>query len=200
MKKTRSELKHEAILEGAQKAFTLFGVNNTSMDKIAEFANVSKRTVYNHFENKELLVTHIIKQIWCSKIVNYELPYQASVSLKEQLMTLVLNELNFTQDDKFFELIRVAISHTLINPGMFGKEIDDFFAQDTALIRWLRAANDDGRFTAMDPVKANQQILSLVKGQAFWPQVVNCEALLTESQCYALAEDTVELILARYQA
>ncbi|WP_083880077.1 TetR/AcrR family transcriptional regulator [Aliiglaciecola lipolytica] len=53
VKKTRSELKHEAILRGAVKAFKEFGVNDTSIYKIAEVAQVSKRTVYNHFASKE---------------------------------------------------------------------------------------------------------------------------------------------------
>ncbi|MFA0698755.1 TetR/AcrR family transcriptional regulator, partial [Vibrio sp. 10N.222.49.C9] len=49
MKKTRSELKREAILTAAKQSFLEFGVKNTSMDKLASLANVSKRTVYNHF-------------------------------------------------------------------------------------------------------------------------------------------------------
>ena len=32
-----------------------FGFSNVSMDAIAERAEASKRTVYNHFENKEAL-------------------------------------------------------------------------------------------------------------------------------------------------
>ncbi len=44
--KTRSELKHEAILDAAKRAFLAFGVQGTSMDKLAEMADVSKRTVW----------------------------------------------------------------------------------------------------------------------------------------------------------
>ncbi|ENK2095788.1 TetR family transcriptional regulator, partial [Vibrio vulnificus] len=39
-KKTRSEEKREAILTAAKQAFLEFGVQNTSMDKLAALAGV----------------------------------------------------------------------------------------------------------------------------------------------------------------
>ena len=51
--RTRSDVKRDAIIQAAKQAFQEFGVNGTSMDKLAELANVSKRTVYNHFSAKE---------------------------------------------------------------------------------------------------------------------------------------------------
>ncbi|WP_231877395.1 TetR/AcrR family transcriptional regulator, partial [Oleiphilus sp. HI0043] len=40
--KSRSELKREAIIDAARKAFKEYGVDATSMDKLAEIAQVSK--------------------------------------------------------------------------------------------------------------------------------------------------------------
>ncbi len=62
--RTRSDIKREAIIQAATQAFQEFGVNGTSMDKLAELANVSKRTVYNHFSTKEELVMHLVTQQW----------------------------------------------------------------------------------------------------------------------------------------
>jgi len=39
--RTRSDIKREAIIQAATQAFQEFGVNGTSMDKLAELANVS---------------------------------------------------------------------------------------------------------------------------------------------------------------
>ena len=63
--RTRSDAKREAIIQAATQAFQEYGVNGTSMDKLAELANVSKRTVYNHFATKEDLVMHLV--ICCTK-------------------------------------------------------------------------------------------------------------------------------------
>ncbi|EPF7654109.1 TetR/AcrR family transcriptional regulator, partial [Vibrio vulnificus] len=65
-KKTRSEEKREAILTAAKQAFLEFGVQNTSMDKLAALAGVSKRTVYNHFSSKEALVMELLSVLWKS--------------------------------------------------------------------------------------------------------------------------------------
>jgi TetR/AcrR family transcriptional regulator of autoinduction and epiphytic fitness len=62
--KNRSELKREAIIEAARSVFKEFGVKATSMDKLAEIAQVSKRTVYNHFSAKEELVMYLVTDLW----------------------------------------------------------------------------------------------------------------------------------------
>jgi len=198
-KKTRSELKRSAILQGAVEAFKAYGVNDTSMDKIAEVAQVSKRTVYNHFESKEVLVTHIIKDIWCKKVVSYDVPYSPDLPLRGQLVELVENELNLSKQPDTVELIRVAITESINNPDIFNQEVHQFFEQDTALIRWLKAAKADNRFKEMDPHKANEQIVSLIKGQAFWPQIIRFDSPLTVEQSTVLANDTVDMFLAYYQ-
>ena len=55
--------KREAILEGAQDVFINMGFEAASMDKVAEQAGVSKRTVYNHFGSKEKLYVETFSTI-----------------------------------------------------------------------------------------------------------------------------------------
>lgn len=198
-KKTRSELKREAILNGARQAFQQFGVGSTSMDKIAELAQVSKRTVYNHFESKEILVTHIIKEIWGSTILGFEAAYDASRDLKSQLLELVDNQLSLMSQTEMLELTRVAMAHCLYNPDNFQDEIAEFFEQETAMIRWLRSAMADGKLKGDDALLANEQILSLLKGQALWPQLLHAETPLTPDRKAELAEQTVDMFLSYYQ-
>ncbi len=61
---TRSELKRQAILQAARDAFQEHGVHNTSMDELAALAQVSKRTVYNHFASKEVLIMTLMAELW----------------------------------------------------------------------------------------------------------------------------------------
>jgi TetR/AcrR family transcriptional repressor of mexJK operon len=56
----RSARKHRAILEAARTAFLAKGFLGTNMDEIANLAAVSKRTVYQHFDDKERLFTEIV--------------------------------------------------------------------------------------------------------------------------------------------
>jgi TetR/AcrR family transcriptional repressor of mexJK operon len=57
---SRSARKHRAIVEAATTAFLSKGYPGTSMDEIAALAAVSKRTVYQHFSDKDRLFSEIV--------------------------------------------------------------------------------------------------------------------------------------------
>jgi TetR/AcrR family transcriptional repressor of mexJK operon len=57
---SRSATKHRAILQAATAAFLAHGYEGTNMDEIATGASVSKRTVYQHFVDKERLFAEIV--------------------------------------------------------------------------------------------------------------------------------------------
>lgn len=50
----------QEILLAANKSFSLFGYKATTMEQIAKIANVGKGTIYNFFENKEVLFQEIV--------------------------------------------------------------------------------------------------------------------------------------------
>lgn len=50
------------ILDGAQRLFYERGITATGVDALAEAADVSKRTLYNHFGSKEGLVTAYLER------------------------------------------------------------------------------------------------------------------------------------------
>jgi len=52
--------KRQAIIDAATKLFLSQGFGAVSVDSIAAEANVSKRTVYSHFENKEALFSGVM--------------------------------------------------------------------------------------------------------------------------------------------
>ena len=55
--------KRDSILDAALEAFQNEGFDNASMDRIAEIAGASKRTVYNHFATKEDLINQIYLEL-----------------------------------------------------------------------------------------------------------------------------------------
>lgn len=199
VKKTRSELKREAIIAGAMKAFQQYGVADSSMDKIAELANVSKRTVYNHFESKEMLVAEIITSEWEKHTVVYNLDYNPSKSIESQLTLLAANELELMCNSKLLELIRVAMAHLLFAPDFSNAQLARIFEQETALKRWLKLAMADGKLKESNVALADEQITGLLKARAFWPQVMRQEKPLTEKDKKALIEVTVGMFLSYYK-
>lgn len=200
VKKTRSELKREAIIEGAMEAFQQFGVKDTSMDKVAEMAQVSKRTVYNHFESKEVLVAEIIQINWMKAVSTVDIIYDPGFPLDYQLSQLAYAEMSLGAKEGFIELIRVAMSHFLHNPCAMKEQADKFFNEETALIKWLKAAVKDGKLKPMDYRFAADQFISLLKGRAFWPQLMRHCDPLSDDEKQELVEHTVGMFLSYYKA
>ncbi|MBL8035019.1 MAG: TetR/AcrR family transcriptional regulator, partial [Leptospiraceae bacterium] len=78
--------KRESILTAAIAVFIEEGFEQASMDRIAERAEASKRTVYNHFESKESLFMAVLQKIGkeCAPVT--AIRYDAKLSLESQLL------------------------------------------------------------------------------------------------------------------
>jgi TetR/AcrR family transcriptional repressor of mexJK operon len=59
----RAEIKRAAILDAAEELFVSSGYELTSVDAIAARAAVSKRTVYDHFGDKESLFRSVLVRV-----------------------------------------------------------------------------------------------------------------------------------------
>ena len=57
------EQKRKAIVAAARRAFLDGGYSQTSMDGIAEAAEVSVKTIYRHFENKDELFSAVMQAV-----------------------------------------------------------------------------------------------------------------------------------------
>ncbi len=197
--KTLSERKREDIVEAAKRAFRAFGVQGTSMDKLAEMAEVSKRTVYNHFATKEDLVLHLLRELWDRSMVQIDVEYRPDEPLEAQLDRLVDAEIELVSGPEFLGLARVAVGYFLYEPEKLQAEVNKISAEETALHRWLKSAVDDGRLKPMDVSRAVKQLHNLVKGSCYWPQLLGYESELSSDEKEQLTDETVAMFLSHYQ-
>jgi len=96
--------KRAQILTLAKKKFERFGFSKTTVDEIAKDANISKRTLYQEFENKE-------------KILEELLMFEA-LSVRKA----ILNQINKVIDptEKLQTFIRLALKYLDQNPFIVG--------------------------------------------------------------------------------
>lgn len=198
-KQSRSDLKRSAIVEAAIEAFREEGVKATSMDRLAKLANVSKRTIYNHFVSKEALVLHLLSELWQRAMMESEVNYNRDQPLETQLAALLTKELEFLSSPQYQDLARVAFDYLFSNPDMLQEELKKLSEKETAVYRWIVAAQDDGKLIALDADLAKEQLHSLIKGSALWPQLMRLRQPLTEAEKQRLVDETTKLFLARYQ-
>ena len=197
--RSRSDIKRDAIIQAAKQAFQQYGVNGTSMDKLAKLANVSKRTVYNHFSAKEELVMHLIKELWHKTMAGITLSYDARAPLHDQLEALLLAEIELLTGEENLELARVAFGYFFYNPDKLKDEIAQLRAQKTVLSHWLVSARADGRLDYDDLDYVIKELSYLLEGHCFWPQLLNIEAPLDATQRRTIAKRTTALFLSHYQ-
>ncbi|WP_045422734.1 TetR/AcrR family transcriptional regulator [Vibrio jasicida] len=197
-RKGRSETKREAILCAAKQAFQEFGVQNTSMDKLSAIAQVSKRTVYNHFPSKEAIVTELLTELWRSSMMDSDIERLPTLPLKDQLVELLYSEIIVVTAPDYIELAKVAFGHFLFKPEDLKEQAEHMSKQETALYRWLTQQSENNTLKVDDVGVASIQLHNLIKGSAFWPQLMGMRASLTLEESRVLATQTAELFLSHY--
>jgi TetR/AcrR family transcriptional regulator of autoinduction and epiphytic fitness len=193
-----TDRKRVAVVSAAIEEFLAAGFDATSMDRIAARANVSKRTVYNHFPSKEALFAEILRQLWDASHSGEAFAYRAAVPLREQLIELLMRKLRLMNDEAFVALARVAIAAGIHSPERARDMVARLGEREEDLTVWIRAAAADKRLRISDPVFAAHQLQGLVKAFAFWPQVTMGQPPLDSAEQQAIADSTADMFLARY--
>jgi TetR/AcrR family transcriptional regulator of autoinduction and epiphytic fitness len=195
-----TDRKRQAIVEAAIAEFRASGFESTSMDKIAATANVSKRTVYNHFPSKDELFAQILHELWNSSAALAPPPFDAAEPLRAQLLDLLSKKMESLQDEYFLDLARVAIAEAIHSPQRAQEMVARLSVKEEAVTTWLRAAQEAGKLTMADPVLASHMLQGQLKTFAFWPQVTLNQPPLEPATQKKVVEATVDMFLAFYDA
>ncbi|CAH2797139.1 MAG: Transcriptional regulator, AcrR family [uncultured Paraburkholderia sp.] len=193
-----TDRKRVAVIAAAIDEFLAAGFDGTSMDRIAARANVSKRTVYNHFPSKEALFAEILRQLWHASHADDAFAYRATIPLREQLVELLMRKLRLLNDESFLALARVAIAAGIHSPERARDMVARLGEREEDITVWIRAAAADKRLRIADPVFASYQLQGIVKAFAFWPQVTMGQPPLSETEQQAIADSAADMFLARY--
>ncbi|MDF4002603.1 TetR/AcrR family transcriptional regulator [Luteibacter sp. PPL552] len=193
-----TDRKRAAILDAAVAEFRQSGYEATSMDRVAARAGASKRTVYNHFPNKEALFAQILQQMWEASSDSADVAYRGDRPLRQQLLERVRQKLEVLNDKNFVDLARVVVATAIHAPGRVQDMITRLGEREETLTHWVRAACEDGRLATDDPAFAAMQLQALLKGFAFWPQVAHDAPPLSKARCQQVASSTVDMFLACY--
>lgn len=194
-----TDRKREAIVQAAIAEFRENGFAGTSMDRVAAAADVSKRTVYNHFPSKDELFEAILAQMWERSHAQVEIRYDAAGPLRAQLLAVLEQKMQMLDDTSFIDLSRVAMAELMHTPERARALVDRLSEKEEGLPQWLRAAQQHGRLRAgVDPQYAAHQLHGLVKSFAFWPQLAMGQPPLAPALRQQVLEDAVDMFLGFY--
>ncbi|GIO07257.1 TetR family transcriptional regulator [Brevibacillus reuszeri] len=93
--------KKDQIAQGALRAFSQFGFSETSMDAIAEMAQVAKGTLYYHFSTKEELFLYVIEKGVNMLIYHVDTAMQKDeLSLEDRMINVLDEHLRFFSENQ----------------------------------------------------------------------------------------------------
>ncbi|QIZ77096.1 TetR/AcrR family transcriptional regulator [Ferrimonas lipolytica] len=160
----RSEQKRKQIVDAAGDLFISNGYFETSMDDIAQRADVSKQTVYAHFGSKDDLFTYCVEHR-CAEIEIDRFDFTSAKDAAQQLLTFCLRVSEVMQSAEALYVLRLCISQAdshpqlsksfyTAGPGRFAQILCDGLSQLALLPQW----NIDC------PQMAAEQLMVLTKG------------------------------------
>ncbi|WP_346892430.1 TetR/AcrR family transcriptional regulator [uncultured Roseibium sp.] len=188
--------KKKQILEAAIAEFQERGFAGASMDRISERAQVSKRTVYNHFESKEELFKAINQCLADQFNAAMEVPYDPGLPIRDALLRLGWAEGDLLTSPCFMNMARMVMSETIRDPKL-AEDMDARMTKLSVVEDFMAKATREGKLDVPDPKLAATQFMGLIKSRGFFPNIyANRQA--TRDEMAAVIEDSVDMILARY--
>ncbi len=192
----RTEKKRKDIIDAAIDEFREQGFLGAKTTSIAKKANVSSRTLYNHFESKEALFEAIseimVEQNWSMQPV----PYDPDRDFTEQLKEALWRYVQVITDETALGLNRMVISELIRDLDRSRKFFKETEAHDYPVTRLIKEAMDAGAIRKADPVFATNQLLALVKNFFFWPEFFLGENPTPKD----VLDDCIAMFMAHYKA
>lgn len=185
-------------MSAAVEQFQARGYYATSMNAIAEVANVSKRTLYNHFDSKETLFDAILETLANASAELTTCVFDENRDLAEQLAELATVELNFLTSPSVQALARAGLSRLLGEPEV-GKKLNQRHFHKR-IERWLRDAQEAGCLVELDTPFAAKQFMGLLSAFGFWPSICSGESIPGKKKRERIIDETVRMFLNSYEA
>ncbi len=197
-KLTRSEIKHKAVIDAAITEFRAKGFKAANMDDIAKRADVSKRTVYNHFPSKEALFGAIMQEMMSMLCALESVPYSANTPLKSQLTLLANHEIALLKAEGFIATSKVIIAEAIHSPELIEEAMLRLSKQESPMANWFESAIKAGVIKASSPEMLVTQFLAVIKAFCFWPQLIQNVPFPDDVKTAAVVDTAVEMIIKQY--
>lgn len=190
----RTEKKRKDIIDAAIDEFREQGFLGATTTSIAKRAQVSSRTLYNHFESKESLFDAISEIMLKQNQSMQPVSYDPSRDFVEQLEDALWQYIAVITDETAIGLNRMVLSELIRDLDRSRKFFSETEAHDYPMTKLIGEAMDAGVIRKADPVFATNQLLGLVKSFFFWPEFFLGENPTPKN----VLNDCIAMFLAHY--
>lgn len=161
----KSDSKRQAILQAATEVFVEHGYGETSVDRVAAAAGVSKATIYSHFESKDGLIEAVIDTRAAEVLSGFDDLDSADDDTAARLVRfcVAFQEHVLTSEMRAWDRLVIAEVHRA--PGLAKKLFDcGPKSLHARLAEYLRKQTDAGHLSAENADEAAEDLMGLVLG------------------------------------
>jgi TetR/AcrR family transcriptional regulator, regulator of autoinduction and epiphytic fitness len=193
-----TDQKRMQILDAAEELFHSIGVENTSMDQLALQAQVSKRTVYNHFATKDALFQAILQRMFDKLSHGCEMRFDPTAPIGQQLHDIAADEVAMLSSEALLRVAKIAIMQVMQRPELAQVMNDNALGCKRYLETFLTEACAANVLEITDIPFASKQFIFQLKSFVFYPTLFGLEKQ-TRAVHEHIINEAVAMFLARYQ-
>jgi TetR/AcrR family transcriptional regulator, mexJK operon transcriptional repressor len=162
-----SPAKHQAIMDAAMRVFLREGFTRASVDTIAAEAGVSKRTIYNHFDDKERLFVSVFRATLDSVTRDFDVALDETLGdsddLHRDFVALARRWLRLFLREDAAALRRLVLAEAAHHPELIGAWAEaGAMRVNDRVARMLARLTERGKLDVPDPDRAAQQLTLLL--------------------------------------
>ncbi|UWQ20148.1 TetR/AcrR family transcriptional regulator [Jannaschia sp. W003] len=191
-----TDRKRKDILDAAIVEFREQGFPAARVNRIADLAEVSKRTLYKHFESKEVLFAAITDILLDEIAAAPKVELRRDAPVRAQLVEAVRGYVAHLTREGNMALNRLVMSELLRDQGLARAFSERAAAQDGPVTGLVADAMEAGLLRRADPAFAAGQLLAMAKHFLVWPDFLL--GMSSGPEAGALVEECVDTFLARY--
>lgn len=196
------------MIEQATLLFIAHGFENTTMNQIAEKANVGIATLFRYFPNKESLIIDVVKHVIEERIPVYEEIYTAQGKGYEKVERLLDMYLQYIYGEstpyiKLLEAFEVYISFNEIDKQLVQEIEESYGAYNFYIRKMLVEGQEDGSIKNDIPLETLETALNMfgtaIKKYSLYEVLPNKIMLLpSQEQLITMKNVTLQLIKNNY--
>ncbi len=192
-------IKRQAILEAATRAFIAHGYIGTSMEAIAEAAPVSKPTLYNHFKSKQDLFAAVI-ECRCESLLSTFSSVQTGLNDPVAGLSAIAGAfIDLVYSDEAIQLYRLIIAEQQHFPEL-GELIYRSGPQPVLrqMASYLAELNSHGILNITDLETSSRLFLDMLKGDEHFRCLLGLQCGLSQEAKQRKIGAAVSLFLKGY--
>lgn len=186
--------KRAAILAAAKTLFFEEGYGRTTMDRVLSAVGGSKRTLYGHFENKEVLFKAIISQV-SDRVLSALTPHIESKEISDTLIDMGVRYLRIMTSPEGIALYRAMVAEAIHFPDLADNFIQNGPCRASKhLADYLSAQSDQKHLHIADPDMAAAQFMGMVRGNVHLLAVLTAQ-IPSDAEIHTIVETAVDSFL-----